>query len=193
MKKTILMIVSVIILLATSIAIGYYIYKTQIAKEQNIAKNNIEENIVREERNITIEQVNTQEEKVTPNTEFVLKEYYKTCGHTTINYVEIPSKIVNMTEEELQHEYPDWEIKEFAKEQVILEKEKEGTCDQHYVLRQKDGYIAVYWINSQGQESLKEVTGVATEYLTDNDLMEIEEGIFVYGLQELNSKIEDYE
>ena len=108
MKKTILMIVSVIILLATSITIGYYIYKTQIAKEQNIAKNNIEENIVREERNITIEQVNTQEEKVTPNTEFVLKEYYKTCGHTTINYVEIPSKIVNMTEEELQHEYPDW-------------------------------------------------------------------------------------
>ena len=61
------------------------------------------------------------------------------------------------------------------------------------MLRQKDGYIAVYWINSQGQESLKEVTGVATEYLTDNDLMEIEEGIFVYGLQELNSKIEDYE
>ena len=193
MKKTFLIIVSIIFLLSISVMTGYYIYKTKIAQQQNIATNTLEENLIKEERNITIEQVNTQEEKVTPNTQFVLQKHYETCGHTTINYVEIPSKIVNMTKDELQKEYASWEIKQFGAEEVILAKQEDGTCDQHYILREKDGYIAVYWVNKDGKESLKEVTGIATEYLTQNDLMEIEEGICVYGLQELNSKIEDYE
>ena len=193
MKKAMLIVVSVIILLSISIMIGYYIYKAEIAGKQDLAANTIEENIVKEERDFTIQQANTQEEKVTPNTQFILQKHYETCGHTTMDYVEIPSKIVNMNKEEVQEEYEDWEIKEFSKEQVVLAKNEDGTCEQHYILREKDGYIAIYWIEQDGTESLKEVTGIATEYLTENDLMEINEGICVYGLQELNSKIEDYE
>lgn len=193
MKKTILITICIIILLGISMAIGYYIFKTEIADEKDIAKTTQEENKVQNERDFSIEQVNTQEEKVTPNTQFVLQKHYKTCGHTTINYVEIPSDIVNMTKEEIQKEYKDWKVKEFSKEEVILQKEEEGTCEEHYVLREKDGYIAIYWVNNQGKENLKEITGIAVEYLTENDLLEINEGIFVYGLQELNSKIEDYE
>ena len=193
MKKAMLIIVSVIILLSISIMIGYYIYKAEIAGQQDLAANTLDENIVKEERDFTIQQANTQEEKVTPNTQFILQKHYETCGHTTMDYVEIPSKIVNMNKEEVQEEYEDWEIKEFSKEQVVLAKNEDGTCEQHYILREKDGYIAIYWIEQDGTESLKEVTGIATEYLTENDLMEINEGICVYGLQELNSKIEDYE
>lgn len=193
MKKTILITICIIILLGISMAIGYYIFKTEIADEKDIAKTTQEENKVQNERDFSIEQVNTQEEKVTPNTQFILQKHYKTCGHTTINYVEIPSDIVNMTKEEIQKEYKDWEVKEFSKEEVILQKEEEGTCEEHYVLREKDGYIAIYWVNNKGKENLKEITGIAVEYLTENDLLEINEGIFVYGLQELNSKIEDYE
>lgn len=193
MKKTVLIIIGIIILLVISMFIGYYIYKTEIADGQDLAINSNEQQVAKEERNLVTRQVNMQEEKVTPNTQFILQKHYNTCGHTTLDYVEIPSEIVNMNEKEVKEQYSDWKIKQFSKERVILEKQEEGTCDQHYILREKDGYIAVYWINQKGQESLKEVTGIATEYLTQNDLMEIEEGIVVYGLQELNSKIEDYE
>ncbi len=186
MKKTILMFIAVVFLLLISIFMGILIYNSAVSEIS-------EEQVSEEGRNIMLQQVNSQEEKITPNTEFIIERHYKGCGHTTVDYVEIPSEIVNMTEKQIQELYSDYVVKKFNTEQVILKSEEEGNCDQHYVLRKKDGYIAVYWVNQDGNESLKELTGIAVEYLTENDKMEINEGIFVYGLQELNSKLEDYE
>lgn len=193
MKKSILLVLAFIVLLIISMLIGYYIYKIEINEGEQIVMNTVQDNEITNERTTQIEQVDMQEEKVTPNTQFILEKSYKECGHTTRDYVEIPEEIVNMTEEQIKKEYQDWEIKKFTAEEVILSKETDGMCNQHYVLREKDGYIAVYWIEQNGQESLKEITGIAIEYLPENDLIKIKEGIFVYGLQELNSKIEDYE
>ena len=57
----------------------------------------------------------------------------------------------------------------------------------------KDGVIAIYEEKEDESEVLKEMTGISTEYLTENDKMELEKGIKVYGKEELNSMIEDYE
>lgn len=72
-------------------------------------------------------------------------------------------------------------------------KEVSGVCNQHYVLREKDGIIAIYQIHENNEETLKEETGISTEYLTENDRMRLEEGIRIYGDEELNSVLEDYE
>ena len=68
-----------------------------------------------------------------------------------------------------------------------------GVCNQHYLLRQKDGIIAIYQIKDDNTEVLKEETGISTEYLTEVDRLRLEEGIRIYGEEELNSTLEDYE
>lgn len=193
MKKAIWILLGMIMLLAVSMSIGYFIYTVQFAKQNEIEmaqKETIIENQVENENSIL---TNVEEEKVTPSTQFILQKHYVQCGHTTVDYVEIPSEIVNMTQEQIQEQYQEWEIAKFSKEEVILKKEESGNCDQHYVLRKKEGYIAIYWINQNGMESLKEITGISTKYLPEEDINKLEEGIFVYGLQELNTIIEDYE
>lgn len=193
MKKAIWILLGMIMLLAVSMSIGYFIYTVQFAKQNEIEmaqKETIIENQVENENSIL---TNVEEEKVTPSTQFILQKHYVQCGHTTVDYVEIPSEIVNMTQEQIQEQYQEWKIAKFSREEVILKKEESGNCDQHYVLRKKEGYIAIYWINQNGMESLKEITGISTKYLPEEDINKLEEGIFVYGLQELNTIIEDYE
>lgn len=187
-------LLGIILLLAVSMSIGYFIYTLQYAEQnqQQLAKQNTNtvNNLMQNEESI---QTNQEEEKVTPNTQFILQKHYVQCGHTTVDYEEVPSEVVNMTQGELQEKYKEWEIAKFSKQEVILRKEESGNCDQHYVLREKEGYVAIYLVNQNGMESLKELTGIATEYLPQEDIQKFKEGIFVYGLQELNTIIEDYE
>lgn len=193
MKKAIWIVLGIIMLLAVSMSIGYFIYTIQFAKQNEIEMAKRETIIEKQVENENSILTNVEEEKVTPSTQFILQKHYVQCGHTTVDYVEIPSEIVNMSQEQLQEQYQEWEIAKFSKEEVILRKEESGNCDQHYVLREKEGYVAIYWINQNGMESLKEITGISVEYLPEEDIKKFEEGIFVYGLQELNTIIEDYE
>lgn len=194
MKKTLFILVGIILLLALSMSVGYFIYTLQYAKQSEIQlaqeqKSQRNESI---EEQISI-QTNIEEEKITPNTQFILQKHYVQCEHTTVDYEEAPNEMVNKTQEQLQEKYKEWEIAKFSKEEVILKKEESGNCEQHYVLRKKGENVAIYWVNQNGMESLKELTGIATEYLPQEDIEKLEEGIFVYGLQELNTILEDYE
>ncbi len=50
-------------------------------------------------------EANSAEEKISPNCSFTEKNYYKKCGHTTSQYLELPQDLVNETEEQLQEKY----------------------------------------------------------------------------------------
>lgn len=135
----------------------------------------------------------TNEEKISPNATLILKRKYKECGHTIKEYKRITDELVNLTEKELLEKNKDWDIEEFSNMELVLIKEVEGVCNEHYVLREKDGVIAVYKIDKDNREELEELTGISIEYLTENDKMEIQQGIMVYGREELNSILENYE
>ena len=89
--------------------------------------------------------------------------------------------------------YEDWKIEEFSKDKVVFYKEMEGICNEHYVLRDVDGYVTIYSLNENNVESLVEITDIVTVYLTDEDKELLKEGIRVIGKDNLNAAIEDYE
>ena len=190
-------IIGCIIIVILAIFIGVFIYKSN-NKENTTNNLNIVSKTVNEKQNnniindITIK-TNTDEEKISPNATLIFKKQYKECGHVIKEYKEIPENMVNLTKEELQEKYKEWEIEEFIPLEITLIKQEEGLCGEHYVLRQKDGVIAVYKIDEEGREKLEEMTGITVEYLTENDKIEIEEGIELYGKEELNSVLENYE
>ena len=68
-----------------------------------------------------------------------------------------------------------------------------SNCGQHFVLRDVDGKINIYKINENNEEELYEKTEISVEYLTETDKIEIQNGIRVNGIEELNQLIEDFE
>lgn len=182
------------IIFILSIILGIYFYQINQKSDftQQVEQLSKENNQVSEQNN-QILTTTSDEEKTTPNTTFIIKKYYEQCGHTTTDYVEIPADFVNMTQKELEESYQDWQIKSFSSKEVILFKYENGFCNEHYVLREEDGVIVVYIIDENGNETLKEKTGIDTKYLPQTDLIAIKNGIYIYGNEELYTALEDYE
>jgi len=194
MRKKYIIILLAIITIIAGVIIGVWLSsknktsnlepetKSQLAKTNQNIKNEIQ----------TVETIN-KEIKTSPNCLFVFQTYYKECNHTINKKQEIPKECVNQTEEELQEKYKDFAIKEFTSNQVTFYEEKEGICNEHYIIKDNNGYVAIYTIDSFGKETLKETTEIVTSYLPETDKIRLKEGIKVTGQEELNACIEDYE
>lgn len=137
--------------------------------------------------------VSVSEEKVSANAILILKKYYQKCEHTINEYVELPQELVNMTEKEVQAQYPDWEVIGFEKGKVTLYREFDDVCGEHFKLKVENGKVVVYIDNNDGTESLYEKTDISSEYLTETDLINMQGGLEIYGKEELNQIIEDFE
>lgn len=138
-------------------------------------------------------ETNSNEEKISPNCLITLKRYYNECEHTINEYIDIPQNLVNGTQEDLEKEYPNWEIQKYSSTEIILYREFDSNCGQHFILRNDNGKITVYKINENNEEEVYEKTEISIDYLTETDKIEIQNGIRVNGIEELNQLIEDFE
>lgn len=201
--KKIWMIIPIILVILIGIVVGRLIYNNNVklANKNNIIQNEI--NIVSEkitddcteEYQEVQEEIatNSQEEKISPNCLLILKKYYDECNHTINEYVDVPQDLVNGTEEDLKKEYPYWQIEKYSSNEIILYKEFNSNCGQHFVLREDEGKITVYKINENNEEEIYEKTEISVEYLSETDKGKISEGIKVNGIEELNQLLEDFE
>lgn len=188
------------IILAISIIFASYILfnKKEVVDEKEENKTYISE-VIEDECTEEYQQmqnattVSMAEEKVSANAILILKKYYKKCEHTINEYVELPQELVNMTEKEVQAQYPDWEVIGFEKGKVTLYKEYDDVCGEHFKLKIENGKVVVYIDNNDGTESLYEKTNISSEYLTETDLINMQDGLEIYGKEELNQIIEDFE
>lgn len=147
---------------------------------------------IEEQARIDLE-ASSSEEKISPNCLLTLKRYYNECQHTINEYIDIPQILVNGTQEDLKKEYRNWEIQKYSINEIILYKEFDSNCGQHFILRNDEGKITIYKLNENNEEEIYEKTEIAVDYLTETDKIEIENGIRVNGIEELNQLIEDFE
>ena len=147
------------------------------------------------QRESEITEVSSSEDKISSNSLLLLKKYYKECGHTINEYAEMLPELVNLTEEEVADKFQDWELIGFSTREVTLLKEFEGTCGEHFLLKEENGRVIIYKILADGTKQLYEKTQISTEFLPETDLLQIqsEEGIQVNGHEELNKVLEDFE
>lgn len=156
--------------------------------------NNIN-NTLTERNDISLNSINTNynEPKISPNAYITFYKYYKKCGHMTKEKIHITDNLVNLTEDELQKVYKDWQINKFTSSNIELYKEFEGSCGEHYLVKTTNGFITVYILNDDNSVELKETTNIAVKYLSIEDMNELENGVVLYGNEELNSYIENFE
>lgn len=198
-------IILIIAIILIGIIVGILIYKNGNKKSSNIVENKINQVSEKVTDECTEEwsklnetakkdiETNSSEEKISPNCLITIKKYYKGCGHTTNEYLDISKELVNKTKEDLQKKYEGYEIQEFSSTGVTLYKEYDGECGEHYVVREDNGKISIYRINENKEEELYEKTEISIDYLTETDKMNIKNGINVNGKEKLNQLIEDFE
>lgn len=191
MKRLTILIIMVLIF-AASIGVGYFYLNTRDdqkndgkAMENTVLKNNIE--------NESIYTESKDEEIISPNANVTEMVFYKDCGHTIVEHWRVNSSWVNYTRKELENVLNDEEIKEFSEMELVLYKEKNGICPEHFIIGESDGFINIYRINKDGETELYEVTNIYLEYLPDEEKAKLKQKIEVIGKEELNAILENLE
>ena len=182
---------------------GIYLYKinkidSDNSKIEKIAQNNIEDECTQiaylnDEGLLDLKRTNSEEQKVSPNCKLTLKIYYETCEHLIEKNEIISEQDVNITQEELTQKFSEWQVQKFTSSEIVLYKEVKGFCNEHYLIKEKDEYIAIYQLDENDNQELLKETEISIEYLAPKDLEEIRRGIKIYTKKELNKILEDFE
>ncbi len=184
--KKILICIMMIFLFFASIGVGYFYLNTRNDQKK---ESRLEENI--EYNNIISTQ--QQEEMISPNTEITKTIYYEKCGHTITEETEAEDEMINLTEEEFEDKFPEWEINSFDTENISIFKKCDETCPEHYIIGESEGIINIYRLNKDGEEELYETTSIYLSYLPEQDQQRIRDKIEVYGMINLNSILENFD
>ena len=136
---------------------------------------------------------NSSLKKVSPGAIFIFKTKYKKCGHTLKEAITATELDVNKNEKEIKDFYNNWELINFSNNEIVFEREVDAMCKEHYILRNKNNEIAVYYLDDNNGEIFYKNTGITTQYLPEEDKKNLEKGIQVIGQENLNKTLEDYE
>ncbi len=177
--------------------IGIYLFRinqfvnTKVEKVTQISEEKVTDECVLEAEELAI--ANSTEKKVSPNATFIFITKYKKCGHTVKDYVSVNENDVNKMESDIRENYTAWNLISFSNDEIVLEREVDEICKEHYVIRNVSDEIIVYFLNEDNKEIFYKATGISTKYLPEEDKQNIENGIYVIGKEELNRLLEDYE
>ncbi|MGN1383727.1 MAG: BofC C-terminal domain-containing protein [Clostridia bacterium] len=196
MRKFWIIMIIIVVLLALGGSIGIYIYNLKNTSNKNSVKakelaDELKKTLVEEEQNTV--STSSKNIKISHNSIVVKNTLYKICNHEIRQTEAIPVELVNKEEKDIQQYYKDWEIKKYSPTEIVLYREKDEYCDKHYVLRENNGVIAIYKIDDNNKETLRENTQIQTKYLPEIDLIKLKSGIYAIGEEELNSILEDFE
>lgn len=163
--------------------------KKEIIPVQDVVIRNVQEE---KKPEINVIETVIEETKLSPYAKMIIEKKFTKCGHTTIETVDVPLELINMTEREIMEKYENWEVRSFNSKEVSLFREIVANCNDHYVLKEKDGFVAIYSKITEDKMNLKEITDIDITSLPSGDVENLEEGIYVYGQDALSGIIEDF-
>ncbi|MBQ9267711.1 MAG: hypothetical protein IJ217_05515 [Clostridia bacterium] len=118
--------------------------------------------------------------RISPYAKLIVEKYYKKCEHTTVDIIDVPKELINFTEEELKEKYDKWEIREFDPKEISIYREIDANCSSHYVIKNSEGYLAVYSEITDDMLELKEKTEIEVASLREEDQLALSDGIKIY-------------
>ncbi len=133
---------------------------------------------------------------VTNNTKLIFKTYYEKTRDTLIKEKDVPTMMVGTSLEDfesyLEKNYYGWNIREINKDFVELYQVSNQISPNHYVVKEHNGYLAVFYVNEEGDTELFKETEISISFLSNVDQQKLREGIIVKGEEGVNQILEDY-
>lgn len=193
MKKSsiIIIFISCLVLFLSSFFYGYYFTGNKISKKPDF--NNTESNGI----NGNEVEIIKEEIRVSPNTSFKLETYYAKCGHTIKDEIEFDNGVINMSKNDfnnyIKEKYQDLKLVSFSFDEVVLRKIKNTLCQNHYIISEFEGNIAVYKIDQMGEKVLyKKLEDYPLSLLKEIDQEKLKKGIIVDSEEELSDVLENF-
>ena len=168
------------------------IIQTEEKKVIDSVQDVVIKNVQGREKSGEVEEVVAREERVSPYAKMIIEKKFSKCGHTTVNVFDVPKELVNLTKDDISEKYKGWELTKFSEKEITLYRVIEANCDDHYVLKDEDGYITVYAELTDNIKNLVEKTEIEVNSLREEDRNDLTNGIKVYGKEELTSLMEDF-
>lgn len=159
--------------------------------ELNITNQNYVELSEYSQENIV--QTNSSKITLSPNAKLIFTRTYSICGHCIKNTENISNEMVNLDFDNFSKLYSDWNISKFESNYVELTKEISGYCGEHYIVKDLNGIIAVYLLDMNNNLSLLRQTEIITKYLPEGDVKDLCDGVVIYGKDNLNAYLENFE
>ena len=183
-------------ILIVFLVIGFY-YGYELVQYKKIGEyaalideiNDINEEII---------ETNFEEEKIRYDTLILVENVYNKCNHKENKIIKVSEEIINMKEDEAKgyFENKGYSLLEFSPSEIKLLKEEDKICMEHFVIKfgnDNDSFLSVYKKDDNNELRLYRETDIAKEFLTNIDNENFEEGIDVYGKENVEKVLEDYE
>ncbi|NLY46484.1 MAG: hypothetical protein GX053_10955 [Tissierella sp.] len=138
-----------------------------------------------------------EENRISPNTFIEERIHYKDCGHLISNSELAQNEVVNLTRDEyedyLNTTYPNLRLVSFSNVRVVVFGERNHLCQEHFIIGEHNGYIAIFNIDENGGRVLyKSFTDYPISLLIDIDQEKLKEGIVVNSEEELSEILENF-
>lgn len=117
---------------------------------------------------------------------------YRPCNHEVVEVYEHQTELAGKTRQEVEKEYPDFQIEQFDEDQVVLEKSFSVYCEKHYILIWEDDQLAVYQTQSKtgDQAKVKQMDDSATRNMTANEKKQVKQGKIFSTLEEIETYLD---
>lgn len=98
------------------------------------------------ETNNSIKADTIQLSRITPSTKIVYQYYYLRDDRLVTDEYEPPYYLIDMTRQQLEDYYDDWQIVSFSTDKVILRKSiDERESEEYYIIKEYEGRITVFY------------------------------------------------
>ncbi|WP_058486765.1 BofC C-terminal domain-containing protein [Defluviitalea phaphyphila] len=204
-KKKIWLLSSAIFIISFLGVYSFYMYliSPKSFKEPNSNKS-VEDYINKRDSNISEVEIDIQKiaektpvsktevPKITESTDMIYQYYYEDNGKVVEERIKPPYFLIDLTREELEKKYSDWQITSFSNKEVVMKKNIPATAINHYMLGTYNGYLAIFYYNHSKEMQLKEITETPISSLPKEEQDKLKKGIDIYGEEALIRILEDY-
>ncbi|NLV89017.1 MAG: hypothetical protein GX021_06605 [Tissierellia bacterium] len=180
------------ILFLTSFILGYQIIGRKIEQSR----------ISQLDKEIDLEmdedfEILKEEIRISPNTLMEERIYYTTCDHVITKSNPVNSDYINMTRDELTYfledNHPDRKLISFSANKITIGITKNHLCENHYIIGEKNGKIAIFKIGESGEKILETIfEDYPISLLMEIDQEKLIEGIRVDSEEELTEILENF-
>ena len=170
-----------VVLLLTGAYIGVKI-SNDVAKEDIVS-----ESINKVDETAPVVSVYKSEEN---DIEVMYEDYYTNCKDTITN----KNTEFGTTKEKIKAKVDkEYKLVDETEDSMTFRKEIDCNCPNHFKLILEDGYVMIYQVISDEISTMYKNTEISESSIREELLSELEKGIQVNSLEELNSYIEDIE
>ena len=117
--------------------------------------------------------------KLEPGAKIIFVSLYKKCGHELIKEEIIDESFIGFTKEQLSTKYYEWNVDSFTPREVILKRDIDDICEDHYFVGIKDGYVALFRGIPGVSENVIEITDILADTLREEDLETLKSGLVI--------------